>query len=172
MAGSEHRARALLVWLLALGSVLARVAWRSTGSGPYLVAFLVSAVLLHGVVAGVLVVRLLRHRSGVTTDTIQGAVGGYLLLGMVWSHAFALLEHLEPGSFQLPPGEAEERFGRLIGFSFTTLTTLGYGYIHPVTVRAEALANAEAVTGVLYLGILISRLVGLQIAERHGPSQP
>ena len=50
-------------------------------------------------------------------------------------------------------------------FSYTTLTTVGYGDIAPRTLAARALANVEALTGQLYLVIIVARLVALQITH-------
>ncbi|HSG29750.1 MAG TPA: ion channel, partial [Candidatus Krumholzibacterium sp.] len=53
----------------------------------------------------------------------------------------------------------------LVYFSFSTLTTLGYGDLIPVSTTARSLAIIEAVAGVLYIAIIISRLVGIFIAN-------
>jgi hypothetical protein len=50
-------------------------------------------------------------------------------------------------------------------FSFATLTTLGYGDIVPTSPVSRMLASVEAIAGQLYLAVLVSRLVGLHIAE-------
>ena len=50
-------------------------------------------------------------------------------------------------------------------FSFATLTTLGYGDIVPTSPISRMLASVEAITGQLYLAVLVARLVGLHIAE-------
>jgi hypothetical protein len=65
------------------------------------------------------------------------------------------------------------RFGKgssthVLYFSFTTLTTLGYGDIVPVSAIARALTSIEAITGQIYLAVLVARLVGLNIAESMG----
>ena len=54
----------------------------------------------------------------------------------------------------------------LIYFSFSTLTTLGYGDIVPAASFARTLTWMEAATGQLYLAILIARLVGLHLVHR------
>jgi hypothetical protein len=54
----------------------------------------------------------------------------------------------------------------LIYFSFTTLTTVGFGDVHPVTPAARALTVAEALVGQLYIAILIASLVGLALQAR------
>ena len=114
--------------------------------------------------------RILVRTDRITGDTINGAICVYLLLGLIWCHAYALLDAIEPGSFQLG-GVADAAVGhsfeRFIGFSFITLTTVGYGNVIPLTARAEALAIAEAVTGQLYLAVLLARFVAMEIAGRR-----
>jgi hypothetical protein len=50
-------------------------------------------------------------------------------------------------------------------YSFVTLTTVGYGDITALTKPARALSILEAITGQLYLAIMISRLVGLHASQ-------
>jgi hypothetical protein len=51
-------------------------------------------------------------------------------------------------------------------FSLTTLSTIGFGDITPVTLQARYAAVAEGITGQLYLAILVARLVGMQMGAR------
>jgi hypothetical protein len=51
-------------------------------------------------------------------------------------------------------------------YSFVTLTSLGYGDIVPMTAQARSLSILEAVSGIMYVAVLISRLVGLYSAQR------
>ncbi len=60
------------------------------------------------------------------------------------------------GEWSTAPGS----YPRLLFFSFVTLTTLGYGDIVPASPLASSLAVAEAVTGPIYLTVLIARIVG------------
>ena len=112
-------------------------------------------------------------RAGpVTIHRIQGAVAAYLLLGILWAYAYALIAHLRPEAFSGPvsPADGPRAF---FYFSFVTLTTVGYGDVLPVHPAARSLAMLEAVTGPLYLAILVSRLVSLAVASdieaRRGP---
>ena len=50
-------------------------------------------------------------------------------------------------------------------FSIVTITTLGYGDITPLTPLAKTVSYMEAVTGQIYIAVLIARLVGLHIAH-------
>ena len=102
----------------------------------------------------------------VDTNVIAGALCGYVFLGFAWGFTYTLIEQLAPGSFSTPdalsvPGAP------LFYFSFTTLTTLGYGDIAPVSGTARALAITEALTGQIFLVVIVARLVALQIAPRN-----
>jgi voltage-gated potassium channel Kch len=59
-----------------------------------------------------------------------------------------------------------------IYFSFITLTTVGYGDIVPVTTVARMLTSTEAMTGTLFLAVLISRLVSLYSTQPPTDSSP
>jgi len=48
-------------------------------------------------------------------------------------------------------------------YSYSTLTTLGYGDIVPIKQVSRSLATGEALTGQLYLTVLIARLVALEV---------
>ncbi|HSG31479.1 MAG TPA: ion channel [Thermodesulfobacteriota bacterium] len=104
--------------------------------------------------------------SKVTIETLFGAVSVYLLIGLIYTSLYGLLEILSPGSFNLADSSGNIypfKVTELIYFSYVTLTTLGYGDIIPVSSYARSLAISEAIIGQLYLTILVARLVGLHI---------
>jgi hypothetical protein len=107
------------------------------------------------------------NRKGpVTGHRIRGAIAGYLLLGMAFACAYALIENVIPHSFQIPTGEfqsAGAQFDAFSYFSVVTLTTLGYGDITAILPVARSAVMIEALLGQLYPAILIARLVTLQI---------
>lgn len=120
-----------------------------------------------GYVTGVLLLTMLQ-REAVSLDTIAGAACTYMLIGAVWSAAFLLLEEIHPGSFEIPPewrSHAGDAGPGLVYFSYSTLTTVGYGDIRPLWPAAGGLAIAEAVVGQLYLAITVARLVGLHVSR-------
>lgn len=109
----------------------------------------------------------------VTTDTLSTALCVYLLMGYMWGSLYGLIYLLTPGGFQLPMGWAPGReqgiatdvpLNLITYFSFTTLTTLGYGDVLPTSGLARAAVILEAVLGHFYLAVLVARLVGLHIA--------
>jgi Ion channel len=112
------------------------------------------------------VLRLVLRRGPITTNRIEGAIAVYLLLGLTWAHAYGLVALWHPGAFT---GAVDGR-GPLLWtyyYSFVTLTTMGYGDIMPVHPLARALAVLEALTGQLYLAIMLARLVSLELQSRR-----
>jgi hypothetical protein len=103
----------------------------------------------------------------VTLNKISGALCVYLLLGLSWSKWYQIQELMRPGSFNFI-GEGAPTWSDLIYFSYVTLTTLGYGDITPASSYARSAAMLEAMTGSLYLAILIARLVSLYGTEAAG----
>ena len=101
----------------------------------------------------------------VSREKIFGALSVYLIFGVVWGLVFMLEDFLVPGSFRY--GEGVRTGAEMVYFSFVTLTTLGYGDIVPISPSARALATLEALTGQLYLTVLVARLVALHIT--HSP---
>jgi hypothetical protein len=110
-------------------------------------------------------------RARAPTHRIAGAVTIYILLGLIWARLYELVELLSPGAFRTVDGEALN-LATLTYFSFVTLATTGYGDISPINIVARNLAVLEAISGQLFLVILISRLVaeGLGKSEKdRGP---
>ena len=115
----------------------------------------------------------------VTMDTLSAALCVYLLMGYIWGSLYGLIYLLAPGAFHLPMGwtPAKEQgiatdvpLNLMIYFSFTTLTTLGYGDVLPISGSARAAVILEAVLGHFYLAVLVARLVGLHIANTRRQS--
>ena len=99
----------------------------------------------------------------ITSQRIQGAVAVYLLFGLIWANAYEWADSMYPNSFT----GADVNGASWTYYSFVTLTTMGYGDITPKHPLARSLATAEALTGQLYIAILISRLVALEVASRQ-----
>ena len=98
-------------------------------------------------------------------DTLCGAAAIYLMLGITWTSFFSLISLVYPDAFLGLRDDVLERWNDLMYFSFTTLTTLGYGDIAPSNTVARIWATLEAVTGTLYLTILVARLVAIYSRE-------
>ncbi len=111
-------------------------------------------------------VRYIFLTRAVTRDVLYAATSVYLLLGAIFVPIYGLLETLWPGSFvDNAAPDAPVAWQQLLYYSYTSLTTMGYGDVLPVSWWARSLATAEAVIGVLYIAILMGRLVGLYAQE-------
>ncbi len=99
----------------------------------------------------------------VDNDTIKGGVAIFLLCGVLWTFIYHIVFILDSNAF-LFSKELEE-YNYLFYFSFTTLTTLGYGDVTPANQFAMNLTNLEAIVGMMYPSIFIARLVSLYTTE-------
>ena len=101
------------------------------------------------------------------SETIFGALSVYLLVGFAFASIYGMVDLLQPRAFYLDPlTNLHARPDRLdlVYYSFATMTALGAAGITPVSGEARCLSLIEALLGVLYLAVLISRLIG---AYRH-----
>ena len=132
--------------------------------GPWLVFVADVLTILFLLVVAMLILSHVLKAERVSREKIFGALSVYLLLGVIWAFLFLFVDFLVPGSFRY--GQDEALTGvEMVYYSFVTLTTLGYGDIVPISPSARALATLEAVTGQLFLTVLVARLVGLQITH-------
>jgi|LGOV01.1.fsa_nt_gb Ion channel len=102
------------------------------------------------------------HAHKVDTNTIFGAMNIYLVAGLIWAYTFILLHHFDSSAFHLPDYEELSKEVELFTYySYSTLTTLGYGDIVPESAQARMLSVLEAVFGQLYLAIVVAKLVSI-----------
>ena len=104
-------------------------------------------------------------------DSIFGAICGYLLLGVAWALTYAMMHAANPESFQFGDLIRQQMelgdYSRnvFIYYSFVTLTTVGYGDLTPLSIPARTVSWLEAITGQLYLAVLIAGLIGALVAR-------
>ena len=125
--------------------------------------FLVSGLVLIAFVVMNLLRFVLRAPS-VNGEVLCASISAYLMLGLIWTIAYWLVAKVTPNAFAFNTGtgtrESMDGFNAFY-FSFITLSTVGYGDITPVSKIARWLAATEAMTGLLYVTVLIARLVAL-----------
>ena len=156
---SERHHRVLSIGLALIW--LALEIWVSLAPTLALNMFTSLAFMVFGTYVIATVLRRVVTAKVVDAEVIFAAVSVYLLIAITWAVSYDLLDLVAPGSFG---GAAEGKaasFNGFLYFSLTTLTTLGYGDITPVSSLARIWSTLEAVTGVFYLAILVARLVSL-----------
>jgi hypothetical protein len=150
-----RRARTIVGGLATVGVVLA-VAFGAVPRDVVLAALgLLTLALPFALVGGLL--RLVRTH-GVTLQAVAGALTIYLLVGLLFAWAVALAAHLDSAPYFANGTDGSQ--GSRVYFSFTVLTTTGFGDLTAATPAGHALAVVEMLVGQLYLVTVIGVLVG------------
>ena len=130
---------------------------------PMVFGLLFGALFIGFVIS--LLINFIFNEKEITKEVIYAAVVIYLLMAIMWAFAYFILEYVYPGSFSIPEGASRDTFTYLY-FSFVTITTLGYGDVLPLTQKASSLVILEAVTGQIYLVVVVAWLVGMHVSRR------
>jgi Ion channel len=133
---------------------LLQITWAGDGNG---VAGIVNGIL--GLATCVVIAVGVVDQREINAQSVIGVITIYLMIGLLFAFAYSAIALLGDGP--LFAQGTDGTLGTRVYFSFVTLATLGYGDILPVHPAARSLATLEAVTGTLYLAILIARLVSL-----------
>jgi hypothetical protein len=138
-----------------IGSAAAAVAALSHTRGGDGAADIWKGLIL--LLTAVLIVRRVLARPTVTVQSIYGALSAYLIIGLMFAAFYAAIQRLGSGAFFAHNQPANTQTFQY--FSFTTLTTLGYGDFTAAGNGGRALAVIEALTGQVFLATLVARLV-------------
>jgi hypothetical protein len=128
-----------------------------------------AADLWRGALLLVTVVLIVRHvlaQPTVTIQSIYGALSAYIIIGLMFAAFYAAIGHLGAAPFFADGQPANPQTFQY--FSFTTLTTLGYGDFTAAGNSGRAIAVMEALTGQVFLATLVARLV----AAFRVPAEP
>src|SRR5262245_47995223 len=101
------------------------------------------------------------RKDVLTIDKLYGAAAAYLMLGLLWFYFYFIVLSFFPGA--LAAGGApvlKPMISEVLYFSFTVLTSTGFGDITPVHPVARMLCVLEQIIGALFIAILIARLAG------------
>ena len=109
------------------------------------------------VVAPVAILRHLALRPVVDAQTLVGAVASYVMVGMLYAYSYELAAAVQSGSFFAGLGDPTP--SQALFFSFTTLTTTGYGNLVPEGNPGQSLAVSEMLVGQLFLVTVVAKVV-------------
>lgn len=135
--------------------------------------FFTLADIVYAVFLGAAIVTIsqqLNRAQKVDQNILLGAISVYLLIGIFWFLLYRISYIISPTNFNELPSDGINNFV-LLYFSFTTLTTLGYGDITPTDSIAMGLSNMEAIIGQMYSVIFVARLVSLYTTDINLHSQ-
>jgi hypothetical protein len=117
--------------------------------------FAISAVLY--LIAPISMIRHVATRPRVDLETLLGAIGAYLMIGMCFAFAYRFIALESAIPFFGLAGEGT--LDQVLFFSFTTLTTTGFGNYVPVANPGQALSVAEMLFGQLFLIIAVGKVI-------------
>jgi hypothetical protein len=163
---AQKKRRSKMGWLLAIPAAFERIALAFTQSHAAIVTGLIFWVLFFGYITWSELRAVLKQKE-VTGETISLSMSIYLLLGLDWAVFYIVLYYLQPHAFSFGPisPSPTQSFPIFVYFSLTTISTVGFGDITPLTLQARYAAVAEAITGQFYLAILVARLMGLYMTR-------
>ena len=120
------------------------------------------------------IVRHLITRKVVDEETMLGAIAAYLLFGLSLAYIYRFLGAMQSAPFFGAGGAGT--MSQDVFFSFTTLTTTGYGNLVPAGQPGQSLAVMEMIIGQLFLVTAIGKIVTVwrptgRLAERRAAGQ-
>ncbi|MET4639558.1 ion channel [Mycetocola sp. 2940] len=125
--------------------------------GRLLGVILSTASMLAYLVAPVAIIAHQARKMRVDGQTFLAAISAYIMVGMFFTFAYSLAA-LSTAQPLFGEGDEDTLTSRLF-FSFTTLTTTGYGNLVPVGALAQSVAIMEAIAGQLFLVVVVARVV-------------
>jgi len=102
----------------------------------------------------------------VTAETLLGAVCVYILLGLVFTYSDYAVQVIGGGSFFAQSGT--HNAADFVYYSYITITTVGYGDLTPAVGLPRTMAVIEALTGQIFLVVLVARLVSMYQPKTRG----
>ena len=144
-----------IVAAVILGSIAETVYGEANGGATRVASALLVALAPPAIIVGV--ARSLRARQAVTLEAVFGVLCVYLLLGMFFAFVYGSIDRL--GGSPFFAGGQQGSVAQCLYFSFTTLTTVGYGDLTARSNLGHTLSVAEALLGQIYLVTVVSLIV-------------
>jgi ion channel len=154
-AHANRGVRRLAAGAMSLAAIAAVASLVSAGAGAQGAAFLAAALLY--LVAPVSLLRWIVRRGSVDRQTVLAAVAAYLMIGMLFAFVYRSIGFLQGGSFFGANGEGTN--AQTLFFSFTTLTTTGYGNLVPAANPGQTFAVLEMLLGQLFLVTAVAKVI-------------
>ena len=135
-----------------------------TGDGGIHVVVMLFQAALHTFVIFCLF-RYVLSDDIMTLDELFAAASMYAMMAFVFAYLYSIIEYFSPGAFYINASNNPNgifSWFEMLYFSFTCLTSVGFGEITPVSDHARSWVMIQQLTGVLYLAIVISRLITMQ----------
>jgi Ion channel len=158
--------------LFSVAGIVAALAGHPEGRAVAILNLILAVMAPPAIVVGT--ARTLRARQEVTLEAVFGVLCLYLLLGMMFAFLYSLIGRVNGGAFFAQHQSLTT--AHTMYFSFTTLTTVGYGDFTAASNLGHTLSNAEALIGQIYLVTIVSLIVGnlglgrMKVSESDDPA--
>jgi hypothetical protein len=159
--GRLFRVVQVAVAVAVAGAVVASIVGDQHGRGA--IFLILSVLVLLSPIA--VVSRIMRH-TRVTVHTLLGAICVYVLIGLVFAFGDLAVQLVSGNAFFAQPGT--HHAPDFLYFSFITMTSVGYGDLSPAYGFPRTMAVLEALTGQIFLVVMVSRLVALLTPTQRG----
>lgn len=147
-----------VAWVVLSAAGLATIVTALVGASGHVLDIVFSAATMVALlVAPVAIIGHQVKRRGLTLEALMAAVTAYVLVGLFFTFVFNLLSLVSSVPMFGDPGG--DSLANQLFFSFTTLTTTGYGNLVPTNATSQAAAVAEAITGQLFLITAVARIM-------------
>lgn len=154
---------------LALPPIVLHAYYVLSGGSIFGLATTIALAIYYGFAIGALLAYVLRDDVA-TTDELFAVVCMYILLAMMWACVYWVVKFFEPEAFFVNPQnnpDGRVTWWDLLYFSFTTLTSVGFGEITPATSHARSLVMVEQIAGVMYIALLVARLTAMSSRREY-----
>jgi Ion channel len=162
---------AVILWVAEVGPTLRRIGWivltvagvgvatvQLLGTqGAFLDILLSGASAVAYLIAPVAIILHQARKPSVDVQTLVAATASYILVGMFYAFVYNFIALVS--AVPIFGAEEADSLTNQLFFSFTTLTTVGYGNVVPVSAFVQGIAIAEAISGQLFLVIAVARVV-------------
>jgi len=149
------RGAAVIVALVILASVVEAANGNVDGRAVRIANALLVVLAPPAIIIGV--IRSLRARQTVTIEAVFGVLCVYILLGMFFAFLYGAIDNLDGEAFFA--AGAKGTVSNCLYYSFTTLTTVGYGDLTSSSNLGHTLSVSEALVGQIYLVTVVSLIV-------------
>lgn len=162
----KRRANMVLLYLMV--SIMIIIFWLEPFGldTPYLGTIRLLLLVIFFIHVTAYLIRFMRKADSVNINVIIISVNIYLLMGIISGSLALLLYQILPGAYNIPANISEPDFVTFCYYSFITMSTVGYGDITPALPESQTLGYLMAITGQLYVAIIIAFLVGKLLVHR------
>ena len=166
----RHRRIGLILAGATIAMHLARLLVPSGLNVPLEEALNVSAAVFFAFVLSAILNQVFSARQ-LRGDDVVGAFSGYILIALIWGRLFTLVWMIVPASFSISPdvrwqlGNWDTLNALFDYYSFTTISSIGYGDITTTRPVSNALLWLEVMCGQFYMAVVVATIVGMKVAE-------